>query len=68
MSAGSGTGFTPSTFEKLVSKVKALKANCIVRVGLEMGFLRALSQMTAFPFLYTNARARLCVGQRKTPR
>lgn len=49
-SAGSGTGFTPSTSEKLVWKAK-LKANC--GVGLETGFLRASSQMTAFPFLYT---------------
>lgn len=66
VSAGSGTGFTPSTPKRLLLKAKALKANCSVRVRLKMGFLRALSQMTAFPFLYTNPRARLCVRQRKT--
>lgn len=68
LSAGSGTGFTPSTSERLLSKAKALKANCSVCVGLRMGFLRALSQMTAVPFLYTNPRARLSVRQRETPR
>lgn len=44
----------PSTSERLVSKRKPLKANCSVCLGIKMGFLGALSQMTAFLFLCTN--------------
>lgn len=44
----------PSTSERLVPKGKPLKANCSVCLGIKMGFLGALSQMTAFLFLCTN--------------